>query len=604
MTDTPQTPDPRVTRRALIAGGFAVLGSGAAATIAAQTPTASPTASPAASPAVSPAASPMASPVASPAATPVPDYPLDIFPAGDLPDDGAPVDGGTVRVPVAATGMLEFVPPTQRQDPQVGRSYLDPLVRIDPATGEPAPGLAKSWKWSDDGRTLTFALRKGVKWHDGSAFTAEDARFSHLVYRDDYRSVVAAQTALVADITAPNATTLRVAFSEPDGAWLFNVASLPIFQRKQYRSTWEANPVGERTLDGIAFKDGLPAGTGPWRLDSAGLGGIVLVRNDTYWDEPPHAERLELAPVDDADRRIERWLEGDLQVVGGVDPQRVDDLLQTTGRLVVTDAPRTLFAAFNFNNPNRYDPVMLAETPLRQALSLALDRQRYAEDIWGGFLRWEQAGVVAQQWADATEKNPKRDVKKAKKLLADANWADVNNDGILDSPIGDSLTLTTLVLDTAAPAVLDTLDAMNDDLREIGVALAIEMLPLDQLVARWSVDRTWDLLVYDLKLYPAFAEFDLIGSAWDASINTAGWNPGGYSNADADAAIQAYFDAVEIKAMKAALNDLQRAITDDPFALWLGFPQELVLLGPDVRGFTPDPLWSTADTRTMWLEDE
>ncbi len=603
MTDTQTPPDTRVTRRALIAGSLAALGGGAAATIAA-TPEASPVATPGASPVASPGASPVASPIASPAATPVPDYPLDIFTADNLPDDSGPVDGGTVRVAVAPDGLLEFVPTLQRQDPQVARSYLDALVRIDPETGVPAPGLARSWKWSDGGLRLTFTLRKDVKWHDGSAFTADDARFSHLAYRDDYRSVIAGQSGLVTDIVAANATTLRVEFAEPDGAWLFNVASLPVFQEEQYRAQWEANPVGERTLDGVDFKDALPVGTGPWKLDDAGLEGIALVRNDDYWDEPPHAERLELVPEADAARRAERWQEGDLDIVGNVDPQGIEGLLQTTGRLIVTDMPRTLFAAFNFNNPNRFDPAMLAEMPLREALALALDRHRYAEEIWGGFLDWEQAGLIAQKWADAGRKNPKRDVKKAKKLLKDANWVDLDGDDILDSPIGDSLALSTLVLDTAAPAVFDTLEAMDRDLREIGVSLAIERLPLDQFTARWSVDRTWDLLVYDLSLYPAFAEFDLVGSAWDVSVNTAGWNPGGYSNEAADAALQDYFDAVETDDMAEALQDLQQAITEDPFALWLGFPRDLVLLGPDVRGFVPDLTWSTANTRTMWLADE
>ncbi len=604
MSDTHTTSDSRVTRRALFAGSLAVLGGGAAASIAAQTPEASPVATPAASPAASPIASPAASPVASPAATPVPDYPLDIFPASDLPDDGEPAEGGTVRVAVAPDGLLDFVPPLQRQDPQVARSYLDALVRIDPETGTPAPGLARSWKWDSDGTRLTFTLRKGVKWHDGSAFTADDARFSHLAYRDDYRSVIAGQSGLVTDVVAVNATTLRVEFAEPDGAWLFNVASLPVFQEKQYRAQWEANPVGERTLDGIAFNDTLPVGTGPWKLDSAGLEGITLVRNDDYWDAPSHAERLELVPEADAARRAERWQDGDVTIVGGIDPQGIEGLLQTKGRLIVTDSPRTLFAAFNFNNPNRYDPAMLAEMPLRQALSLALDRQRYAEEIWGGFLAWERAGIVAQTWADADRKNPGRDVKKATKLLKDANWVDLDGDDILDSPIGDSLALNTLVVDSAAPAVLDTLEAMNRDLNEVGVSLVIEQLPQDQFTSRWSVDRTWDLLVYDLALYPAFAEFDLVGSAWDVSVNTAGWNPGGYSNEAADTALESYFGAVEFDDMAEALQELQTAITDDPFALWLGFPRDLVLLDQDVRGFVPDLVWPTADTRTMWLVEE
>jgi len=55
--------------------------------------------------------------------------------------------------------------------------------------------------------------------------------------------------------------------------------------------------------------------------------------------------------------------------------------------------------------------------------------------------------------------------------------------------------------------------------------------------------------------------------------------------------------------MADALADLQEAITEDPFALWLGYPQDLTLLAPQVRGFVPNPVWSTLDTRLMWLDE-
>src|SRR5690606_28674562 len=145
--------------------------------------------------------------------------------------------------------------------------------------GLPVPSLARSWEWADDGRSLTFTLRDDVTWHDGTPFTVADARFAHLTYRDDYRSVIAGQSALVLDLVEVDETTLRVEFSEPDGAWLFNVASLPIVQQAQYSAWWEASPVGERTLEGIAFDDTLPVGTGPWRVEAIGSGGISFVRN-------------------------------------------------------------------------------------------------------------------------------------------------------------------------------------------------------------------------------------------------------------------------------------------------------------------------------------
>ncbi|HYH11061.1 MAG TPA: hypothetical protein VD789_01810, partial [Thermomicrobiales bacterium] len=78
----------RISRRAALAGGAALAGILRAGAAGAQTPVASPEATPGASPA------------ATPVATPVPDYPLDIFPASDQPDDGRPRLGGTLRLPV------------------------------------------------------------------------------------------------------------------------------------------------------------------------------------------------------------------------------------------------------------------------------------------------------------------------------------------------------------------------------------------------------------------------------------------------------------------------------------------------------------------------
>lgn len=584
-----------INRRNVIAGGIGTIAAAATISAGAQTPGSTPQASPAASPAAPPAATPIATPVA--------DYLLDIYHASELPDDGSPVKGGTLRLPVAETDLLTFVPTLQVQDPQVAWSYLDPLVRIDPDTMTPAASLATSWEISPDGLQLDFALRNDVSWHDGTPFTTEDARFTHLVYRDDYRSVVAGQSALVTDIIAVNDTTLRVQFDQPDAAWLFNVASLPVIQRAQYASWWERNPVGERTLEGISFTDSLPFGTGPWVVERAADDGVAFVRNGDYFDTPPHADRLELTPVSDADERIAMWKSGELNVVGPIEPQQVENVLDEEGRLVVSDAPRVVFGAFNFDNVGRWEPALLSDPDVREAVNLTLDRERYAEEIWGGFLRFESTGVVPQTWAHSdADRNPDQDIERARRLMEEAGWQDTTGDDILESPAGDAFVLTTLVLDPPSPSVVATLDAMHEDLRKIGGALAINIVPVDRFRTWWSEERTWDLIVYDLRLYPAFAEFDLIGSVWDSRTNPAGWNPGAYINPDADAAIESYFGATDENAMAAALSDLQSAINDDLFALWLGFPQDLVLLAPNVRGYRPNPLWPTLDTRLMWIE--
>ena len=113
-------------------------------------------------------------------------------------------------------------------------------------------------------------------------------------------------------------------------------------------------------------------------------------------------------------------------------------------------------------------------------------------------------------------------------------------------------------------------------------------------------DWDYDLIAYAYDQLPGFTDFDLYGSAWDIRSNPAGWNPGGYANAEADAAIEEFLSAVSISRQATAIRRLQHAVNDDLFGLWLGFPDDLVLVAPDIRGFTPDMAWQTARTWNLW----
>lgn len=557
-------------------------------------------------------ATPSASPVATPTAetstqvgAPVPTT-LVVVTVTELEEDlREPRQGGTLRLPVSRVGVSTYPPTLQQQDPLIAQSYLDPLVRIDSVEMTPAPGLASEWSWSINGLELQLTLRDDVYWHDGTRFTAEDARFTHIAYRDDYRSLVAGQSALATNIEAVDDFTLKIEFAEPDGAWLFNVASLPVFQAAQYTDVWTANPEGERSLEEFDATASTPVGTGPWIIEELGDSGVTLVRNQDYFDTSAHADRLDLIAVEDEDQAIELWRAGELDCVPDVASRYIAGLEDETGLVVVADLPRTVFAAFNFDNPNRIDPAMLADVTVREALSLAIDRKRYATEQWGGFLAHSRGGIVPQQWATSQRlSNPSKSVLRAGLNLRNAGWSDYTGDGILESPVGDSLVLTALVLDTVTSEVIDMLGAVDEDLQQIGGALSIQVVSREDFVTIWTEQRTWDLIVYDLRLGPAFAEFDLMGSAWDIRSNPAGWNPGGYSNADVDAAIAEYFDVVSVSEMASALSDLEAALNEDPFALWFGFPKQLLLLRPEVRGVRADALWPTVDTRSLWLDPE
>jgi len=594
----------RLTRRtAVLAGTAGFAGLAGAARIVAQQAT--PSASPVASPGASPDASPVASPAGTPIATPEPVYPLAIIDHQRPEWAGTPRTGGDLRLFVRGEDLDVFTPTVFRQDFQVTVSYLDPLVWVDEVTLEPKPWLAEKWEWSTDGLAIAIDLRRDVTWHDGSPFTADDVRFSLLCYRDDYDSAVSFMLAVVRDVVVINPWKISIQLDEPDGSFPFNAGNLPIFSRAQYEAHWNAKPPGERTLSGFDLGDTQPLGTGPWKIAERSDDGINLARNDAHFAAVPLAETLSLVVEDDAEFHVEAWTDGEVDITWPLDGTRVESLLNENGSLVVADSTVSYFAAYNFGNPLRNDPGWMASAGLREALTMAIDRAGYAEELFGGYIDVDRAGFMTQPWAiDESVKNPKRDLAAAQKLLADNGWGDWDGDGVIDSPGGDRGALTCIVREDADAGLLAILDALNGSLNELGFLLEVQRLGPDDFTARWTTTFDYDLIAYSLSQYAAFNEFDLVGSPWSIRRNAAGWNPGGYFSAEVDDAIMQYFASWRLEDMKAALSTIQRVTNDDPFALWLGFPKQLVLIRPDVSGFQPNKIWQTWNTWSLWKGEE
>ena len=135
------------------------------------------------------------------------------------------------------------------------------------------PGLAESWTISADGKTYTFKLRSGVKFHDGSAMEAEDVVSTiKRVLSKDIASPLASRLSAVDSANAVDATTVELKLKEPSAALLSSLATIAIVP-----SSMEAN------------KDALqktPVGTGPFKFQEWQPNGfILLAKNEAYWDK-------------------------------------------------------------------------------------------------------------------------------------------------------------------------------------------------------------------------------------------------------------------------------------------------------------------------------
>jgi peptide/nickel transport system substrate-binding protein len=261
-----------------------------------------------------------------------------------------------------------------------------------------------------------------------------------------------------------------------------------------------------------------------------------------------------------------------------------------------------MFAAFNFANPDLASGSYWTDLRVRQAASLALNRVRYATEVFAERIDAFAAGVVSQPWAhDAEVRSPERDALAAQSLLAEAGWLDYDGDGVREDANGFQLRPVIIVRDDARPELHAVLARVARDLFDAGFGVAVESLSPDDFDDRWINARTYDLIAYAYDQAPGFTDYDLFGSQWDIRTNPAGWNPGGYSNPDADDAIDAFLGAVSLERQRVALQQLQVATNEDLFGLWFGFPRDAILVQPGVNGFQPNIAWQTADTSALWL---
>jgi peptide/nickel transport system substrate-binding protein len=519
--------------------------------------------------------------------------------------DERPHRGGSARLVRPGGTLGNFNPSAFAQDPQITLSYLEPLVRPDPVTLRPMPWLATGWAWRDDGRELSLTLRGDVLWHDGSSFTAADAAFSFAVYRDDVDSAVGGFFELVDAVDATADHELRVRFRERDANWLFNVATLPIFSRHQYGDTWDAASPNSRTLSGFDWQAGPPLGTGPWRVASWDAQAVRFAPFDGYRGQKPWLDTLEVAVFGSDQARVAAWNDGETEILWPVRASQLRELDGPEAVLHPAPAASVMFAAFNFANPSQPSGSLWTDIRVRRAASLAIDRQRFADEVFGGFMRWDAVGTVSQPWAhDDSLETPPFSPRAAEALLEEAGWVDYDGDGVREDASGVQLRPVAIMRAQSRPELAAVLARVTRDLAGVGVAITVEGLPDAEFARRWIEPRDFDLIAYAYDQLPGFTDFDLYGTAWDIRTNPNGWNPGGYANAEANAAIAEFLDAVAIDRQTRALARLQRAVDDDLFGLWLGFPDDLILIAKEIAGFQPDMAWQTARTWDLWLSSE
>jgi len=310
---------------------------------------------------------------------------------------------------------------------RIAQHIFDPLVARD-AQQLPVPALALSWKAVGD-TVWEFKLRPGVKFQDGSPFTAQDVvfTFDRAAKVPNSPSPFTKITRQVTKLEIVDPLTLRISTASPAPLLPFDLSSLPILS---HIAAAGAAPEGKTTAE-LNRGDGL-VGTGPFRFVAWKRGGdLALARNDDYWGPEPAWTKVIFRPIANGGARVAALLAGDVDLIE--DPP-TDDLarLRKDARIAVAEAAsnRVIFVALDqAGEPSPGIPDTDGKNPLkdkrvREALSLALDRKGIVDTAMGGVA--EPAGDLLPFPAFGTSRDtrPDRyDPAAARRLLAEAGYA-------------------------------------------------------------------------------------------------------------------------------------------------------------------------------------
>lgn len=277
------------------------------------------------------------------------------------------------------------------------------------------PGLATSWSVSDDGKTYTFKLREGVRFHDGSPFNAEAAHFNFQRMTDEkhpYYDPQAGSTArgVLKGLSSKvvDAATFQLVLNTPNAGLIEALASLPNY----YMHSPAA--FAKFGKDGIGQN---AVGTGPFKLVEWVRGQrTVMARNDDYWGKKPHVARMVYRPIIEPAARAAALKAGEVHIAWDLPVDQVESI-KADRRFVVhlRGIPATkVIECWQASGP-------FSDVKVRKAVNMAIDRETLANVILKGTAvpATQMYGIGSASYDASLPLFEKYDPSEAKKLLAE-----------------------------------------------------------------------------------------------------------------------------------------------------------------------------------------
>lgn len=450
---------------------------------------------------------------------------------------------------------------------------------------ELSPCLAEKWKVSKDGKVITYYLRKGVKFHDGVEFTADDVLFTYKVYTD------------------PTVNT-------PYGSFYQDIKDVEIMDPYIVKVTYKRPfaPALSSTFDSILPKHLLegkdinhdddfnrhPVGTGPfkfkeWKTDQQ----IVLEANPDYWEGKPHLKRYVLRIIPDQSAELLSLLKGETDAIGAwtsgsaMTPEQYNLQTQTPKftdyfNKYQTNQFQYYYIGWNLQNP------LFKDVKVRKALTMAIDRDAIVKNVVYGLGTACTGPFLPGSWAYNKSVKPiPFDPEGAKKLLKQAGWKP-GKDGLLHRVINGKDTPFQFKIYTNQGNVLRERIAtiVQDQLKQIGVACEPQIVEWTTLLSQYINKRKYDAFIIGWGFGP---EPDCYLSWHSSQMGEHQYNLVNYKNKLVDQLLVMGRTTLDQSKRAKIYQRIHKILNDDVAATFLFVPYTLSAVHKRFKGLEVTP---------------
>ena len=350
-----------------------------------------------------------------------------------------PVEGGTIKVGISQD--LDSLDPHKAVSAgtkEVLFNIYEGLVKPD-SDGNLVGAVAEDYEMSDDAKVYTFTLRDGVKFHNGDEVTAEDVKYSidRCADTSNGEPLVSAYS-IVESVNILDENTVEIRLTEPNTEFLayMTTAIVP----KDYEDL-----------------DTAPVGTGPFKYVSRSpQENVILEKNEDYWGEKAHLDKVEFKIVADADMLVTNLKGGSIDMAMRLTTSQAAEL---TEGFHIEEGTMNLVQALYLNN----DVEPLNNEKVRQALCYAINPDEIMDmmaDGKGVRIGTSMYPGLKKYYDEEYANYYEQDYEKAKALLKEAGYED-----------GFDLEIT---VSSADQPHVDTAQVIAEELKNIGVNVKIK----------------------------------------------------------------------------------------------------------------------------------